>query len=90
MNLAHHLKKTNSPRLQGKIKALVKIIPEKYNAEVKFSKRRIWFSENGRKFMQVVIGKNKLLIKIKVNNKWEELNYPSREDFRRIYWLLGN
>lgn len=89
-NLAYHLKKTDNPRLQAKIKKMVEILPEKYNAKVKFSKRRIWFSENEKKFMQVVAGKNKLFIKIKIDNKWRELNYPAFEDFRRIYFYLRN
>ncbi|MFH1522506.1 MAG: hypothetical protein ABIE43_01645 [Patescibacteria group bacterium] len=87
-NLPYHLKKTANLRLQGKIRALIMVMPEKFNAEVKFTKRRIWFSGNNKKFMQVVVGKNKLFIKIKTENKWRELNYPAFEDFRRIYFYL--
>lgn len=89
-NLAYHLKKTNNLRLQGKIRALVKLIPEKFNAEVKFTKRRIWFSENNTKFMQVVVGKNKLYLKIKTAGKWKGLNFPDWGDFRRIYWSFNH
>jgi hypothetical protein len=90
MNLSYQLKKTKNLRLQGKIKILVKIIPDKYNAEIKFTKRRIWFLRGNKKFMQIVVGKNKLFIKIKIKGEWKEINYPDFEDLRRIYFYLND
>ena len=87
-NLAYHLNKTDNLRLRGKVGALVRIIPEKFNTEVRITKRRIWFMKNGKRFIQVMVGKKKLFIKIKTGKKWEELRVPDWEDFRRLYWIL--
>jgi len=89
-NLAYHLKKTPNPRLQAKVRAMVRILPEKYNLELRITKRRIWFFKKGKRFIQVVVGKKKLFLKIKTGKKWEEFAMPDWEDLRRVYWILDN
>ncbi len=86
--LVYHLLKAGNPRLQAKIRAMVKILPEKYNLEVRITKRRIWFFKNGKRFIQVMVGKKKLFVKIKTGKKWQELAMPDWEDLRRVYWIL--
>jgi len=89
-NLAYHLKKTSNPRLQGTLRAMVNIFPAKFNTEVIITKRRIWFFRGGKRFIQVMVGRKKLFLKIKTGKKWQELAMPDWEDLRRVYWILEN
>lgn len=87
-DLYYHLANTDNLRLRAKISKLVKIIPEKYNCEVVFTKRRIWFIKAGKKFIQLMVEKQKIFLKIKTGKGWLETRLPDWEDFGRIFLLL--
>jgi hypothetical protein len=75
-------------RIRAKVAKLAKIIPEKYNCEVIFTKRRIWFIKENEKFIQLMVEKQKIFLKIKTNNGWLETKLPDWEDFRRIFKII--
>jgi len=89
-SLSYHLRKTKNIRITSKVKKMVEILPIKYNLSVNYTKRLIWFLKANKKVIQVMVGKDKLFLKIKANKKWIKINIPAWEDFRRIYWILEN
>lgn len=86
-DLSYHLANSDNLRLRAKVGKLVKIIPEKYNCEVIFTKRRIWFIKADKKLIQLMVEKQRIFFKIKTNNSWFETRLPDWEDFGRIYYL---
>ncbi len=87
-DLSYHLNNSDNLRLVAKVSKLVKIIPKRYNCEVVFTKRRIWFVEDGEKFIQLIVGKQKIFLKIKTDKDWRETRLPDWEDFVRIFWVI--
>lgn len=87
-DLYYHLANTDNLRLRSKANKLVKIIPEKYHCEVVFTKRRIWFIKAGKKFIQLMVEKQKIFLKIKTNKGWLETKLPDWEDFGRLWSIL--
>lgn len=88
--LSYHLRKSKNIRITSKIKKMVEILPVKYGFDIEFSKRLIWGRKNNKKIIQVMVGKDKLFLKIKVDKKWVKMNIPAWEDFRRLFWILEN
>ena len=87
-NLEYHLERTDNLRLRGKVSKLVNIIPAKYSCEVKFSKRRIWFIKDGKKFIHLVIEKQRILLKVRINGGWHELKLPEWQNFIWLWSIL--
>jgi len=87
-NLSYHLTNSDNLRLRAKVAKLVKIIPERYNCEVVFTKRRIWFIRADKKFVQLMVEKQKIFLKVKTNKGWLETRLPDWEDFGRIWDIL--
>ena len=87
-DLNYHLMNSENLRIRAKVAKLAKIIPEKYNCEVIFTKRRIWFIKENEKFIQLMVEKQKIFLKIKTNNGWLETKLPDWEDFRRIFKII--
>lgn len=87
-NLGYHLRNSDNLRLRAKVSKLVKIIPEKYQCEAVFTKRRIWFIKADKKFIQLMVEKQKIFLKIKTNKGWLETRLPDWEDFVRLWNIL--
>ncbi|MFA5360068.1 MAG: hypothetical protein WC349_03895 [Patescibacteria group bacterium] len=87
-NLEYHLERTDNLRLRSKVGKLVNIIPAKYNCEVVFSKRRIWFIRAGRKLIQLIAEKQRILLKIRTNQGWHETKLPEWQNFIWLWSLL--
>ena len=87
-DLSYHLANSYNLRLRAKVSKLVKIIPERYNCEVIFTKRRIWFIRADKKFIQLMVEKQRIFLKIKTSKGWLETRLPDWEDFGRIFVLL--
>lgn len=88
-DLSYHLKNSDNLRLRAKVSKLVKIIPERYNCEVVFTKRRIWFVKDGEKFIQLMVEKQRIYFKIKSGNDWLKIRLHDWEDFGKIFLLLN-
>lgn len=88
-DLSYHLSNSDNLRLRAKVSKLVKIIPERYNCEVVFTKRRIWFIKDSQKFIQLMAEKQRISFKIKINSGWLEIRLHDWEDFSRIFLLLN-
>lgn len=88
-DLSYHLRNSDNLRLRAKVSKLVKIIPERYNCEVVFTKRRIWFIRADKKFIQLIVEKQKIFLKIKTSKGWFETKLHDWEDFGRIFLLLN-
>jgi|GEM_PF-4409671 len=89
-DLNYHLRNSDNLRIKAKVAKLVRIIPERYNCEVIFTKRRIWFIKDDEKFIQLIVEKQRISFKIKTNGGWLEIRLHDWEDFRRIFLLLDN
>lgn len=87
-DLGYHLNNSNNLRLRAKVAKLVKIITERYNCEVVFTKRKIWFIKDGKKFIQLVAGKQRISFKIKNSDCWLEIRLHDWEDFRRVFQIM--
>ena len=87
-NLSYHLNNTSNLRLKGKIKKLIEIFPKRYNCQVVFTKRRIWFIKSDKKFMQAIVENQIILLKIKIDKGWLETGLPDWEDFGRVWSIL--
>ena len=88
-DLSYHLRNSDNLRVKTKVAKLVKIIPERYNYGVIFTKRRIWFIRDGEKFIQLMVEKQRIFLKIKTNKGWLETRLHDWEDFGRIFLLLN-
>ena len=88
-NLSYHLTNSDNPRLRAKVVKLIKIIPERYNYKVVFTKRRIWFIRADKKFIQLMVEKQRIFLKIMVGSDWSEIRLHDWEDFRRIFLILN-
>ena len=88
-SLSYHLRKTKNIRITSKVKKMIEILPVKYGFSVNYTKRLICFSRNKR-VIQMMVGKDKLFLKIKVDKKWIKINISAWEDFRRLFWVLEN
>jgi len=87
-DLSYHLANSDNLRLRAKVSKLAKIIPEKYNCEVIFTKRRIWFIKADKKFIQLIVGKQRIFLKIKTSKGWLETKLHDWEDFGRLWNIL--
>lgn len=87
-DLNYHLENSDNLRVKAKVAKLVKIIPERYNCDVIFTKRRIWFIKNGKKFIQLIVEKQKIFLKIKASKDWPEIRLHDWEDFVRLWNIL--
>ena len=87
-NLEYHLERTDNLRLRGKVGKLINIIPAKYNYEVVFTKRRIWFIRVNRKLIQLITEKQRVLIKIRTNQGWHEIKLPEWQNFIWLWDIL--
>jgi hypothetical protein len=87
-NLSYHLRNSDNLRLRAKVSKLVKIIPERYNCEVVFTKRRIWFIRADKKFIQLMVEKQRIFLKIKTSKSWLETRLHDWENFERIFGIL--
>src|SRR5680860_129045 len=83
-DLNYHLNNSDNLRLRAKVSKLVKIIPERYNCEVVFTKRRIWFIKADKKFIQLMVEKQRIFLRIKTSKGWFETKLPDWEDFIRL------
>lgn len=87
-DLSYHLMNNSSLRLKAKVAKLVKIIPERYNYEVIFTKRRIWFVKADEKLIQLMVGEQRIYFKVKTNSDWLEIILHDWEDFERIFRII--
>jgi len=86
--LGYHLRNSDNLRLRARVSKLVNIIPAKYQCEVVFTKRRIWFIKTDKKLIQLMVEKQRIFLKIKTNKGWLETRLPDWEDFVRIWDIL--
>lgn len=87
-DLSYHLANSYNLRLRAKVSKLAKIIPERYNCEVIFTKRRIWFIKAGKKFIQLMVEKQRIFLKIRTKRGWAETRLKDWENFTRIFLIL--
>jgi hypothetical protein len=87
-DLNYHLINSDDLRLKAKVAKLVKIIPERYNCGVVFTKRRVWFVKDGEKFIQLMVGKQRIFVKIKTGEGWLETRLHNWEDFERVFRII--
>lgn len=88
-DLNYHLNNSDNSRLRAKVSKLVKIIPERYNYEIVFTKRRIWFVKDGKKLIQLIIEKQRISFKIRASSGWFEIKLHDWEDFSRIFCMIN-
>ncbi|MFA5360128.1 MAG: hypothetical protein WC349_04195 [Patescibacteria group bacterium] len=88
-NLEYHLERTDNLSLRGKVSKLINIIPAKYNCEVVFTKRRIWFIRTGKKIIQLITEKQRVILKIRTNQGWHEIKLPEWQNFTWLFLLLN-
>ena len=89
-DLSYHLLNTDNLRLRGQADKLIKIIPARYNCEVVFTKRRIWFIKDKVKLIQIIIQRQKIFLKIRTSRGWQETRLKDWENFTRIFRIIEN